>query len=52
MEAHGTGRDAAYDRVKQTLRQESDRPTALRYAIQACREGGHSLDCRRLWRAD
>ena len=36
LEAHGSG----YDRVKQTLRLESDRPVALRHAIYACRKGG------------
>jgi threonine dehydrogenase-like Zn-dependent dehydrogenase len=40
MEAHGTGLDAFYDTVKQATRMESDRPTALRYAILACRKGG------------
>jgi threonine dehydrogenase-like Zn-dependent dehydrogenase len=40
MEAHGVGLDAWYDRTKQTLRLETDRPTALRQALQACRKGG------------
>jgi threonine dehydrogenase-like Zn-dependent dehydrogenase len=40
MEAHGTGVDAFYDRAKQIVRMESDRPTALRDVIQACRPGG------------
>jgi threonine dehydrogenase-like Zn-dependent dehydrogenase len=40
IEAHGTGIVGLYDKVKQTLRMETDRPTALRYAIQACRKGG------------
>jgi len=40
MEAHGTGADFFYDRVKQAARLETDRPTALRLAIQACRKGG------------
>ena len=40
MEAHGTGVDALYDRAKQAVRLETDRPTALREAIQACRKGG------------
>ena len=40
MEAHGTGLDALYDRVEQTLRLETGRPTALRYAMLACRKGG------------
>jgi threonine dehydrogenase-like Zn-dependent dehydrogenase len=40
MEAHDTGPAGAYDRVKQALRQETDRPIALRQAIMACRNGG------------
>ncbi|MBA3471554.1 MAG: glutathione-dependent formaldehyde dehydrogenase [Herpetosiphonaceae bacterium] len=40
MEAHGYGLDALYDKAKQTLRLESDRPTALRQIIMACRKGG------------
>lgn len=40
MEAHGNGVLGAYDRVKQAVRLQSDRPTALRMAIQACRPGG------------
>ena len=40
MEAHGTGAQYAYDRVKQALRLETDRGTALREAILACRKGG------------
>ena len=40
MEAHGTGIDYTYDRVKQALRLESDRAQALRQAIMACRKGG------------
>ena len=40
MEAHGFGVMGAYDKVKQTLQMESDRPTALREAIQACSKGG------------
>lgn len=40
MEAHGTGVGYAYDRVKQALRMETDRGTALREAILACRKGG------------
>src|SRR6202043_2855293 len=37
MEAHGTGIGYAYDRVKQSLRLETDRGEALREAIVACR---------------
>ncbi len=40
LEAHGTTVDALYDRAKQSVRLESDRPHALRQAIQACRKGG------------
>ncbi len=41
LEAHG-GHAAvyAYDRIKHAARIESDRPTALREAIMACRNGG------------
>jgi threonine dehydrogenase-like Zn-dependent dehydrogenase len=40
MEAHGTGVDYAYDRMKQALRLHTDRGQALRQAILACRKGG------------
>ena len=40
MEAHGTGVEYAYDRTKQALMLESDRPGVLRQAIQTCRKGG------------
>ncbi len=40
MEAHGHTLDARYDRAKQALMLETDRPHALREAIQACRKGG------------
>jgi threonine dehydrogenase-like Zn-dependent dehydrogenase len=40
MEAHDPGIGYRYDKVKQTLRMQSDRPTALREAIIACRKGG------------
>ena len=40
MEAHGAGAAYAYDRVKQAMRLESDRPTALREALLSCRNGG------------
>jgi threonine dehydrogenase-like Zn-dependent dehydrogenase len=40
MEAHGNTMDAIYDRAKQAVRLETDRPHALRQAIQACRKGG------------
>jgi threonine dehydrogenase-like Zn-dependent dehydrogenase len=41
LEAHGHSVDAIYDRVKAATRiLETDRPHALREAIQACRKGG------------
>jgi threonine dehydrogenase-like Zn-dependent dehydrogenase len=40
MEAHGHGVMHIMDRAKQKARIETDRPTALRQAIQACRKGG------------
>jgi threonine dehydrogenase-like Zn-dependent dehydrogenase len=40
MEAHGHGIVGAYDRVKQATRMQTDRPTALRECIMACRNGG------------
>jgi threonine dehydrogenase-like Zn-dependent dehydrogenase len=40
MEAHTPGPLYAYDRAKQALMLESDRPFALREAIVACRNGG------------
>jgi threonine dehydrogenase-like Zn-dependent dehydrogenase len=40
LEAHGTTVDAIYDRAKQTVKLETDRPHALRQAFQACRKGG------------
>jgi threonine dehydrogenase-like Zn-dependent dehydrogenase len=40
MEAHGHSIDHLYDKAKQTLRMETDRPHALREAIMACRKGG------------
>lgn len=40
MEAHGAGAGYAYDRVKQAMRLESDRPTALREALLSCRNAG------------
>ena len=40
MEAHGTDAMAAYDQVKQGVKLETGRPTALRQAIVACRKGG------------
>jgi threonine dehydrogenase-like Zn-dependent dehydrogenase len=40
MEAHGCAIDNLYDRARQAVRLESDRPHVLRQAIQACRKGG------------
>jgi threonine dehydrogenase-like Zn-dependent dehydrogenase len=40
MEAHGTGPQYAYDRVKQALHLHSDRGSALREAAMAVRKGG------------
>ena len=40
MEAHHHGPLYAYDRVKQAMRQETERPIAIREAIMACRPGG------------
>jgi threonine dehydrogenase-like Zn-dependent dehydrogenase len=40
MEAHGPGLQYKYDRAKQMMRLEADRPIALREAIMACRNGG------------
>jgi threonine dehydrogenase-like Zn-dependent dehydrogenase len=40
MEAHGNTFGAVVDRVKHAVRLGTDRPHALRQAIQACRKGG------------
>jgi threonine dehydrogenase-like Zn-dependent dehydrogenase len=40
LEAHGHGPVYAYDRAKQALMLEPDRPVALREAIMCCRNGG------------
>ncbi|HEX2317091.1 MAG TPA: zinc-dependent alcohol dehydrogenase [Thermomonospora sp.] len=40
MEAHSPGVEYAYDQVKHQLRMQTDRPTAVREAIYACRKGG------------
>jgi threonine dehydrogenase-like Zn-dependent dehydrogenase len=39
-EAHGTSVEALYDRAKQAMMLETDRPHVLRQAINACRKGG------------
>jgi threonine dehydrogenase-like Zn-dependent dehydrogenase len=40
LEAHGHGPAYLYDRTKQAVGLETDRPIALREAITACRNGG------------
>ncbi|HEY9698960.1 MAG TPA: zinc-dependent alcohol dehydrogenase [Trichocoleus sp.] len=40
LEAHGMGLEGFYDKVKQTVRLETDRPSVLRQVILACRKGG------------
>jgi threonine dehydrogenase-like Zn-dependent dehydrogenase len=40
MEAHSHDGSYAYDRVKQAMKLETDRPIALRQAIMFCRNGG------------
>ena len=50
MEAHAPGLIFAYDRVKQAMMLETDRPHALREAIMCCRNGGIDFGDRRLWR--
>jgi threonine dehydrogenase-like Zn-dependent dehydrogenase len=40
MEAHAPGVIFAYDRLKQAMMLETDRPHALREAIMCCRNGG------------
>jgi threonine dehydrogenase-like Zn-dependent dehydrogenase len=40
MEAHGMGLEGFYDKAKQAVRLETDRPNVLRQAIVACRKGG------------
>lgn len=40
MEAHMHGVQNTYDKVKQALRMETERPGVLRECIQACRNGG------------
>ncbi len=40
MEAHSPGPQGVYDQVKQQLRLQTDRPSAVREAIMACRKGG------------
>ncbi|MCA1992563.1 MAG: glutathione-dependent formaldehyde dehydrogenase [Coleofasciculus sp. S288] len=40
LEAHGMGPEGLYDKAKQAVRLETDRPHVLRQAIVACRKGG------------
>lgn len=40
LEADSGGPQMVYDQVKQQLRMETDRPNAVRQAIQSCRKGG------------
>jgi threonine dehydrogenase-like Zn-dependent dehydrogenase len=40
MEAHGAGLIGAFDRAKQAMMLETDRPIVLREALMACRNGG------------
>jgi threonine dehydrogenase-like Zn-dependent dehydrogenase len=40
LEGHTHGLEYVYDRTKQALMLETDRPVALREAIRACRNGG------------
>ena len=40
MEAHASGLLGAYDRAKQAMMLESDRPYVFRQAVMACRKGG------------
>jgi threonine dehydrogenase-like Zn-dependent dehydrogenase len=40
LEAHGTGIAGLYDRLKAATYMATDRPSALRMAIMACRKGG------------
>ncbi|MBV8886814.1 MAG: zinc-binding dehydrogenase, partial [Chroococcidiopsidaceae cyanobacterium CP_BM_RX_35] len=40
MEAHGMGPEGMYDKAKQAVRLETDRPHVLRQMMLACRKGG------------
>ena len=40
LEAHGMGAEGFYDKAKQAVRLETDRPHVLRQMILACRKGG------------
>ncbi|MGA6924993.1 MAG: zinc-binding dehydrogenase, partial [Desulfosarcina sp.] len=40
MEAHGFGMMGWFDKAMQTVKMQTDRPTAFRQAVQSCRKGG------------
>lgn len=40
LEAHGMGAEGVYDKAKQAVRLETDRPHVLRQMMVACRKGG------------
>ncbi|MBD2094982.1 glutathione-dependent formaldehyde dehydrogenase [Trichocoleus sp. FACHB-591] len=40
LEAHGMGVEGFYDKAKQAVRMETDRPNVLRQMMVACRKGG------------
>ncbi|HEY9861248.1 MAG TPA: zinc-binding dehydrogenase, partial [Candidatus Obscuribacterales bacterium] len=40
LEAHGMGVEGFYDKAKQAVRLETDRPNVLRQMMVACRKGG------------
>lgn len=40
LEAHTTGVEHVYDKIKQQVRLQTDRPAVLRQSILACRKGG------------
>jgi threonine dehydrogenase-like Zn-dependent dehydrogenase len=40
LEAHGMGAEGLYDKVKQAVRLETDRPNVVRQMIVSCRKGG------------
>lgn len=50
MEAQSTGMEDLYDKAKQTLRLQTDRTSALRQAIMACRKGGGTFHYWHLFR--
>jgi threonine dehydrogenase-like Zn-dependent dehydrogenase len=40
LEAHGVGIEGWYDKAKQAVRAQTERPVVLRQTIMACRKGG------------